>query len=87
MSLFTFLLDAAIINAYAILNKIIPIHGIDMKEFRRRIILQLISKYMGSRPISQTIIEHNNINSNELMCHQIVQGSTKKDSSNTETTT
>ena len=74
-----FLLYAAIINTYAILNKINPTHGIDIKESRRIIILQLISKYMGSRPIPQTIIKHNNTNSNELICHQIVQGSTKKD--------
>ena len=49
MSILTFLLDAAIQNAFALLKNIDPEEASNMKEFKRKIAEQLVSGYLWSK--------------------------------------
>ena len=77
MSIFTFLIDASINNAYALFRKLFPEKKISMTEFKRRIAEQLVSKSrQGSDQDSNTTTKDTKFV--PFINHQIIQNKDKK---------
>jgi len=62
MSIFTFLLDASIHNAFAVLKEIDPEKALDMKEFKRTVAAQLVAEILKSKKRKAPEIEDDDEN-------------------------